>query len=73
MSLIMLLAIRPLWLEKRLHGLIKCTACISGQGSGRLAVGHYLLDLSKDLLRVFFERGAKEPRVETFRSVSWRR
>ncbi len=68
MSLIMLLAIRPRWLEKRLHGLDKMYRLHKWAGiwAIALALSHYLLDLSKDLLLVFFERGVKEPRIETF-------
>ncbi len=68
MSLIMLLSVRPLWLEKRLHGLDKMYRLHKWAGIWAigLALGHYLLDLSKDLLKVFFERGAKGQRVETF-------
>lgn len=71
MSLIMLLAIRPLWLEKHLHGLDKSYRLHKWAGiwAIALALGHYLLDLSKDLLLVFFERGIKEPRIETFLEV----
>jgi len=68
MSLIMLLAVRPLWLEKHLQGLDKMYRLHKWAGiwAIALAVVHYLLDLSKDLLQVFFERGAKGQRVETF-------
>ena len=68
MSLIMLLALRPRWLEKRLHGLDKMYRLHKWAGiwAIALALSHYLLDLSKDLLLVFFERGVKEPRIETF-------
>lgn len=71
MSLIMLLAVRPLWLEKRLHGLDKMYRLHKWAGIWAigLAVAHYLLDLSKDLLKVFFERGVKEPRIETILEV----
>ena len=68
MSLIMLLAVRARWLEKPLHGLDKMYRLHKWAGiwAISLAISHYLLDLSKDLLLVFFERGVKEPRVETF-------
>lgn len=71
MSLVMLLAVRPLWLEKRLHGLDKMYRLHKWAGIWAigLAVAHYLLDLSKDLLRMVFERGAKGERVETFLEV----
>lgn len=71
MSLIMLLAVRPLWLEKRLQGLDKMYRLHKWAGIWAigLAVAHYLLDLSKDLLKVFFERGVKEPRIETILEV----
>ncbi len=56
MSLIMLLAVRPLWLEKHLQGLDKMYRLHKWAGiwAIALAVAHYLLDLSKDLLQVFF-------------------
>ena len=71
MSLIMLLAVRPRWLEKPLRGLDKMYRLHKWAGIWAigLALSHYLLDLSKDLLLVFFERGIKEPRVETFLEV----
>jgi len=71
MSLIMLLAVRPLWLEKRLQGLDKMYRLHKWAGIWAigLAAAHYLIDLSKDLLRMFFERGAKGERVETFLEV----
>lgn len=68
MSLIMLLAVRPRWLEKPLHGLDKMYRLHKWAGIWAigLAVSHYVLKLSKDVLKVFFERGIKEPRLETF-------
>lgn len=71
MSLIMMLAIRPRWLEKPLHGLDKMYRLHKWVGIWAigLAVAHYLIKLSKDMLLVFFERGAKEPRLETFLEV----
>lgn len=71
MSLIMLLAVRPLWLEKRLQGLDKMYRLHKWAGIWAigLAAAHYLIDLSKDLLRMFFERGVKGERVETFLEV----
>lgn len=71
MSLIMLLAIRPRWLEKPLHGLDKMYRLHKWAGIWAigLAIAHYLLDLSKDVLQVFFERGAKGSRVETFLEI----
>src|SRR5699024_5470420 len=61
MSLIMLLAVRPLWLEKRLQGLDKMYRLHKWAGIWAigLAAAHYLIDLSKDMMRMFFERGAK--------------
>lgn len=71
MSLIMLLALRPLWLEKRLQGLDKMYRLHKWAGicAISLAVAHYLIDLSKDLLLVFFEPAVKGARVETFLEV----
>lgn len=66
MSLVMLLAVRPRWLERPLGGLDRMYRL--HKWAGILAIGlaltHYLLDLSKDLLQLFFERGAKLPRAE---------
>lgn len=71
MSLVMLLAVRPLWLEKHLQGLDKMYRLHKWAGiwAVALAVAHYLLKLSKTVLREFVERGAKEPRIETFLEV----
>ena len=68
MSLIMLLAVRPLWLEKRLHGLDKMYRLHKWAGiwAIALAIAHYGLKLSKSVLSEFFVRGAKEARIETF-------
>ncbi|MDD2712556.1 MAG: ferric reductase-like transmembrane domain-containing protein [Simplicispira sp.] len=66
MSLIMVLAVRPAWLERPLGGLDKMYRLHKWAGIGAigLAMVHYGLDLSKDLLRLFFERPAKPPRGE---------
>ena len=71
MSLIMVLAVRPRWLEKPLGGLDKMYRLHKWAGiwASSLGVSHYLLKLSKDLLRVFFEREVKGPRIETFLEV----
>ncbi len=71
MSLIMLLSVRPLWLEKRLQGLDKMYRLHKWAGiwAIALAIAHYLLKLSKSVLREFVERGVKEPRIETFLEV----
>lgn len=71
MSLIMLLAVRPPWLEQRLQGLDKMYRLHKWAGIWAIGLGisHYLLKLSKGLLREFVELGAKEPRIETFLEV----
>lgn len=71
MSLIMVLAVRPRWLEKPLGGLDKMYRLHKWAGIWAISLGvsHYLLKLSKDLLKVFFEREAKLPRVENFLEV----
>lgn len=71
MSLIMVLAVRPRWLEKPLGGLDKMYRLHKWAGIWAISLGvsHYLLKLSKDLLRVFFEREVKGPRIETFLEV----
>ena len=67
MSLIMVLAVRPRWLEKPMHGLDKMYRLHKWAGIWAISLGisHYLLKLSKSVLREFVERGAKEPRIET--------
>ena len=67
MSLIMVLAVRPRWLEKPLRGLDKMYRLHKWAGIWAIGLGisHYLLKLSKGVLREFVERGAREPRIET--------
>ena len=51
MALIMVLAVRPRWLEKPLHGLDKMYRLHKWAGiwAIRLGISHYLLKLSKDV------------------------
>lgn len=66
MSLIMVLAVRPAWLERPLGGLDKMYRLHKWAGIGAivLALVHYGLDLSSGLLRQLFERPVKPPRGE---------
>jgi predicted ferric reductase len=63
MSVIMLLATRPAWLDKPLGGMDRVYRLHKWAGilAISLAAGHWLLDLSGDLLRRFFEKPAKGP------------
>lgn len=63
MSVIMLLATRPAWLEKPLGGMDRVYRLHKWAGiiAVTLAAGHWLLDLSGDLLRRFFAKPAKGP------------
>jgi len=76
MSLIMVLAVRPAWLERPLGGLDKMYRLHkwAGIGSIVLALVHYGLDLSKGLLLMVLERPVKPPRAEwwlnAFRDVA---
>lgn len=64
MSLIMLLATRPAWLDKPLGGMDQAYRLHKWAGilAIALSAGHWLLDLSDDLLEVFFEKPGKGPR-----------
>lgn len=66
MSLIMVLSVRPVWLERPLGGMDKVYRLHKWAGIGAIVLGlvHYGIDLSKDVLRLFFERGARMPREE---------
>lgn len=71
MTLVMLLAARPRWLEKPLGGLDKMYhlhkwAGISAVG---LAVAHYGIKLAKGPMLMLLAEGAKEHRVKTFLEV----
>ncbi|WP_028451025.1 ferredoxin reductase family protein [Chitinilyticum aquatile] len=66
MGLIMVLAVRPAWLEKPFGGLDKMYRV--HKWAGILAISfallHYGLDLAKDVMRLFFERPVRGPRPE---------
>lgn len=71
MTLVMLLAIRPRWLEKPLNGLDKMYhlhkwAGITAVG---LAVLHYGLDLAKGPMLLVFEEAVKGQRTKTFLEI----
>lgn len=61
MSLIMLLAIRPRWLEKVFNGLDKMYYLHKWAGIWAISLGaiHYLIELSGQLLVLYFERPAR--------------
>ena len=71
MSLVMVLAVRPGWLERPLGGLDKMYRLHKWAGIGAivLALLHYGLDLSKGLLLTFFERPGKPVRAEWWLNV----
>jgi len=66
MGLIMLLAVRPVWLEKSFGGLDRMY--LVHKWAGILAIGlgllHYAIKLSGGLLKQFFERPPRAPHVE---------
>ncbi len=69
MALIMLLAVRPKWLEKSFDGLDKMYWVHKWAGIWAIGLGgvHYLLKLSgPHLLIFFFERPVRGPRTESF-------
>lgn len=68
MSLIMVLAIRPKWLEKPLNGLDKMYRLHKWAGIWAISLGvaHYAIKLSKSILTMYFERGAKGPHEDWF-------
>ncbi|MDT3677934.1 MAG: ferric reductase-like transmembrane domain-containing protein [Burkholderiaceae bacterium] len=63
MSVIMLLATRPAWLEKPLGGMDRIYRLHKWAGilAISLAAGHWLLDLSGGVLRAFFAKPVKGP------------
>lgn len=65
MALIMLLAVRPMWLERRLGGLDKMYRLHKWSGilATGLAAAHYLIKLGKPVLLAFFDPVAKTPRA----------
>jgi len=65
MALIMLLSVRPKWLESRLGGLDKMYRLHKWSGilATALAAAHYLVKLAKPLLLVVFDPVAKTPRA----------
>ena len=71
MSLIMLLAVRPAWLERPLGGLDRMYRVHRWAGILAISLGllHYLLELGGPLLAKFVAKPAKGPRVETFLEV----
>ena len=68
MSLIMLLAVRPAWLERPLGGLDRMYRVHKWAGILAIVLGllHYLMELCGPLLAELFVKPAKGPRVETF-------
>lgn len=71
MSLIMLLAVRPAWLERPLDGLDRMYQAHKWAGILAIVLGlaHYLMELGGPLLAKFIAKPAKGPRVETFLDV----
>lgn len=65
MALIMLLAVRPQWLESRLGGLDRMYQLHKWSGilATVLAAAHYLIKLSKPLLLTVFDPAVKTPRA----------
>lgn len=70
MSLIMVLAIRPVWLEKLLQGMDKIYQAHKWAGILAIVLGltHYFLELGGPLLSEFFLRPEKTPRPDTILS-----
>ncbi|WP_434777629.1 ferredoxin reductase family protein [Neisseria sp. Ec49-e6-T10] len=70
MAFIMVLSIRPKWLEKHMAGLDKMYLIHKWAGIWAIITGalHYLMELAGPLLAEFFVRGAKGPKVENFLS-----
>lgn len=68
MSLIMLLAVRPAWLERPLGGLDRMYRAHKWAGILAIVLGllHYLMELCGPLLAELFVKPAKGPRVATF-------
>ena len=71
MALIMLLAVRPMWLERRLGGLDKLYRLHkwSGIAATALVAAHYLIKLAKPLLLAVFDPVAKTPREAAWLDV----
>ncbi|MNO78282.1 Benzoate 1,2-dioxygenase electron transfer component [compost metagenome] len=71
MSLIMLLAVRPAWLERPLDGLDRMYLAHKWAGILAITLGllHYLMELAGPLLAKVVAKPAKGPRVETFLDV----
>lgn len=71
MSLIMLLAVRPVWLEKPLDGLDRMYRLHKWAGILAIVLGllHYLLELAGPWLAGIVGKPVKGPRVETFLDV----
>ncbi|WP_313067609.1 ferredoxin reductase family protein [Achromobacter animicus] len=71
MALIMLLSVRPIWLEKRLDGLDKMYRLHKWCGilATALAAVHYLIKLAKPLLLAIFDPVPKTPRAAAMLDV----
>ncbi|MGA4817578.1 ferric reductase-like transmembrane domain-containing protein [Pseudomonas aeruginosa] len=71
MTLIMLLAVRPVWLEKPLDGLDRMYRLHKWAGIPAIVLGllHYLLELAGPWLAGIVGKPVKGPRVETFLDV----
>ncbi|MNL05211.1 Methane monooxygenase component C [compost metagenome] len=71
MALIMLLAVRPMWLERRLGGLDKMYLLHKWSGilATALAAAHYLIKVGKPVLLVFFDPAVKTPRAAALLNV----
>lgn len=71
MALIMLLAVRPMWLETRLGGLDKMYQLHKWSGimAAVLAAAHYLIKLGKPVLLALFDPVAKTPRAAALLDV----
>ena len=71
MALIMLLAVRPMWLETRMGGLDKMYRLHKWSGilAAALAAAHYLIKLGKPLLLALFDPVPKTPRAAALLDV----
>ena len=71
MALIMLLAVRPMWLETRMGGLDKMYRLHKWSGimAAALAAAHYLIKLGKPQLLALFDPVPKTPRAAALLDV----
>jgi len=71
MALIMLLAVRPQWIESRMGGLDKMYRLHKWSGilATALAAAHYLIKIGKPLLLMAFDPVAKTPRAAAWLDV----